>query len=772
MPLLKEPGLLGLDKTLNPLKKDSGRAEDCNNVYLREDVLLNRPYFTNYTFESSIGGDLKGLQQGTFRSYVDTTRAYKNYVLGYVDGTVSVPGKILKINSAPASGTVLQVGDYNSSEDTSTANYYPTHTRIHADAYTTPGMPFLKSTPIKGVLSGDVMYWLGNYGLWKYDGLMSLRAGLPGSNHTKVAVSGASATRYIRSVLAYYDFSGQWIFGDYHETSEGATVLSSKIKYDPSVALTPDRLKEDAWDNGYMIIKRYDGSSLAGTFQYELVETNLVAGDWITCYTHTYGGRYVIKMKVHSVTATKILFYEDECYEKSLTDDLPFIKQTSQALVLGADLADTTSQYLHSSIQQAIYTSNAPSIGFQFVKLQNLHGLTAATIGANVVNYAAIDFTYPSTITPPDDHPFTHTFEDFYDESVVKGLLPSTNEIKYLALHRNILLAADSQYVYYCNTVGVVGSTIEDFDGLNFFTVGTPEEGPITGVYANDDYVIIHRERQSHYVTGNIITGAFQSRPYKVNKVGALSHWAQVNHAGQDFMITAKGATILGEGSFNEVGTLVENIIRNRETTDFGSFPRTSTELPLCFCTIDSSKNHIYIFYQTTGASTAYVLVLNYQNGEWFRWTLPKIFSKSSTNIIGGAAVFEDRLWTSDGSTLNIENSSGGTADSAFGTAHWTSVYRTEGEPSLEKKYTYLKVFSIGSTDWDLTAKVRFDWDTGSFTTQATKDIPDSNGQGFELFGLTARRAYSTQVRLESTGYLKVQSIEFQGMVLQKEIRK
>jgi hypothetical protein len=776
MPLLKEPGLLGLDRRLNKLKKDSGRCEDCNNVYLDEDILRNRPYFTGYTFENA-QEKIKGLQVATFRSYATTDTTYKNYMLGYVEGGSSAPGKVLKINSIPASGTEFAESSTNASEDSSTGNYYPAHTRIHADAYTADsGMPFFKGNPAKGVLSGDVMYWLGQKGLWKYDGLMTLRAGLPQSGHVDVASSGATATRYVRSVLAYYDFSGQWVLGDYEDTAEATMTLNSKIKYSAPALGTVD-LKNDGWDNGYMIIKRYmAGSVITGAgIRYELVETNLVAGDWLTVYTHNYGGAMVLKMKVHSVDTVNgyIYFYDDEIYEKDLTSDGPFVKSWAQALSIGGDTLDTTSQYMHSSIQQAVYVSNAASTGYQFVGLQSLHGLSAATIGANVVTYAAMNFTYPSTVTPPRGHPFTAAFENFYDEGVVKDNLPETDEIKYLALHGNLLLAADYQYLYYCNN-GTTGSTVEDFDPLNFFPVGTPEDGPIVGLYANDDYVIVHRERQSYYIVGSIATASFRTQPFKGNKIGALSHWAQVSHAAQNFMISRKGAHVLGQGTVAEAGTLVENIIRNKDTADFGSFPRIAAEIPLAYCTIDDEKNHIYTFYRTSGpsASLTTALVLNYDKEEWFRWTLPKAYQDVSNNIVGGACAWDGRLWLSNGSDLNIENSSGGTADSAFVSAYWTSVFRTEDEPSLEKKYTYLKVFSIGSEAWDCTVEARFDWETGSMTSQATKDLPDANGQGFELYDLTARRAYALQLKISSTGYLKVDSIEVKGDVLQKEVRK
>lgn len=778
--LIKEPLFKGLDVRTNPLVIDPARCSDCDNVYLDDsDTLINRPYMGEFSFDVGVlPGKIKGFQTATFRSYADAELRYKRYLLAYVEGSAVAAGKVLRVNSAPFAGTTFD--EDGILEAAAGANFQTVRTRMSLTSMP-DGAPFVKGNPVKGVMFGDVMYFAGISGLWKYDGLQVMRAGLPFCAMALTNVSGSVLARYIRNFIAFYDFSGQWVFGDYETFFNAGVNTNFKVNYSPTSTSAGGYLfREGAdpyndrdmslgrWDNGYAILSGYGANVGGNKYAYAYTFTTLVVGDFLTVYL----GDVVYKLYVSALTGSDITFDGDQSYFKDLNTSGPFTRGSIAVIDTLYDGANV----LYSSLQHIIYVSSAETSGFQYVGKQNL-AVDAHCTGFGPTFVA----TYPSAVVPPVAYPFSHEFEACYDESKIKGLLPhngttAQTDIRFLALYNNVLLAADSQYIYYCDLS--IGSTVENFDPLDFFTAGTPEDGPITGIYATDEYVIVHRELNSFYVSGNITSGNFRTNSLNTPKLGALGHWAQASVQAQDFFISKKGAhTISRGGNIKDAGELLVPAFKNKLGSQFGLFPRDIAELPLANCIDDEQKDHIYVFYQgNDGSDFTKVLVFNYRNGEWFKWKMPVAFQKVSTSVHGGAAALEGVLWTSNGETVFIEGAA--TPDDAYTEAFFLSVFRDMAIPSLEKKFTYLKVFSLFNTDpWELDVKVRYDWESSSMLDQAALTLPNDEenvnpAQGFNLTDLEARRCYSLQIRLASETHFKLQGYELNGDLQQEEIKR
>jgi hypothetical protein len=525
----------GLDVRTNLLGREPNRASDMSNVYVNQsDELVSRPKLKNYTIPSMVG-PIRGLQTASFKSYSDITGSpgvgpYKRYMLAYVSGSDdpvgtagSKRGEVLRINSLPT-GTALGEDTTAPYTESATKNFRRMRAQYNLLAHRY-GAPFIPNNPVRGDLVGDVAYFLGIFGLWKSDGLVTMRAGNPGGDSTITGAGGTS--RFYRTFLAHYDFSGQWVFGDYYEQTiaNGSGSKQCQYQFANNTGSGNESWAGALFDSAYIIST---GATASAT---EIVVNSTVkrieVGDYLTIYgaarpKTSRNESKIWKIRVKAKNSTTVTLDLLDCWVCDLSVGGGFksafgaggLSTTHFTPDSGVTYGETV--VVNSNYVMAVYASSAASSGYRFVGVgcadPDVNFGNEFRISTDRADSASSAIQYYNYGVLPTYWNFTDAFEDCYDEAKVKGNLPTNyltaapsdekvgTDFRFFAIYNGQILAATEHLIYWSDPASE-GSTIENFDPNDNFFVGSMKDGPITGLFANDEFFVVHREFKSYYVT-------------------------------------------------------------------------------------------------------------------------------------------------------------------------------------------------------------------------------------------------------------------------------
>ena len=328
----------------------------------------------------------------------------------------------------------------------------------------------------------------------------------------------------------------------------------------------------------------------------------------------------------------------------------------------------------------------------------------------------------------------SNILEDWYAEDVVKMNPPPMIQISE---YGGIILGHDGDRVYFGDTS--LGSSPDNFSPFNTFSVGKEVQGKIKAIFSNDNFVSIHREFESFYLVGNILTGNFASRSFRRTGIGCSSSGSMLEMNGAAVFSSYRGIHFCSEG-----GSLEESS-DNIEPLFTKDFYQITPDLSRVKGIMDRFSE--YLFFYIPGSSGELVLAYSFYFNEWFKL--------DGMSFKGGALVIQNsksdhfkKLLYSDGVSLFLPIE--GYVDGVD--AKYISNYLTAGEPSLEKSWDKMIAFAVGSPNTEFVFNSKLDWGKTPQEISSEDTVIIEDQYCVELKSFSPNEAYSANVEIYSYG--------------------
>jgi hypothetical protein len=548
--------------------------------------------------------------------------------------------------------------------------------------------------------------------LRKFDGLQCMSAGLTGPILGCTSLN-ASGDRYITTMAVRLGFDGELVASQILKfranqsggnitftTGSGATPVSpSSTGY-----LSGDRGTYDDNDYDLRYVVQTSGPTTEispGVWQIASINYKCYPGDYLFFLDGITSRLLSVR-----VIATGAGFIQVK------TDLVRYYVAERAEWVTGAYDGVITNSVLSvgTSIYNLVYSSNTSS-GGNFVGVVPMLPIAAGTINY-VINTAA---TFESFLGLT-----SVAIGDWYDTTSVKIPFPDT--IYAWTNYQELLIGCDRDFLYFSDPT--LGGCTEMTSGLANVAIPGSGLGPITGVMASEDFIVISRERRNYVLVGDLFTGNIRIKECAPDFIGAYSPRSMVAANGGVFLTTRKGVYFVsGSGNMIKISSPVTGLFQEslqdvdedgpslpavKMDTNFLEFslPAISPDPAKInfdgnrvIMKIDEIRNSIVIFFKksTSLAQTdnASCLVFNLDNQSWQEWGK---FDQLITDIVflPNYSVNEGRFngslilaRLSSGTREELNYQGGVFNDKAIICTNWESA----GEPSLEKKFLQVKMY-------------------------------------------------------------------------------
>lgn len=530
--------------------------------------------------------------------------------------------------------------------------------------------------------------------LYKYDGNSFHRAGMAAmENHIDKSLINSGSTYYYRIQYLTVDAQKNIINGDYYQFGSTDSALDG-------VNTVVDSLGGLGYKSMYVESVSYSSGALSFRKGDPDVTLNFTGGlfaqDGIVLMARV--GREIEETGSNSFSVQseelgliKVVNVDTGAGEITISSEL---LDEGQVYVLDGFGNGSGSLF---SLAVRIYSSNDESFGY------------ARSLSFDVVNSGVSTFPIYQSTEDSSSTLINYTFfdansaaddnyilmEDEYDSTIIKGEPP---KCKYVTIYNNVMILAntldavaryqDKESSIFWSDTGI-GSTVETFPPLNTDTVGISSEGPINGIFALDDNIVIGKERQTYYVNGSLILQNYRIRSALSNGIGCVSYRSMIEVDGGVLYMTQKGLHLAYSGQNPlELSSIIEPL-----------FFDTDLDLTKSESINDRVREKLYI--HIPHSTDNIILVYDYRYKEWFL--------HRGINANGGFAMLINDMYHSDGSTIYLRNSSYSDNGNAI-TSYYKTAWENQGSPSLVKKWKKAVVISIGDFKWELNLKHQVDW--------------------------------------------------------------
>lgn len=556
-------------------------------------------------------------------------------------------------------------------------------------------IPFGGSSPSNWTVAGSfgeyagVMYWTdpaGSVDLWKYDGYMQYRAGVPACVGTSADVG--TGTWY-RIALMFIDLQGNIHWGDYQQLDDRPN----------SVTITVNT------NNGTQFWAKHGLSDAVQTMLHGTDNT------FVILTGHNYAsGDYIRMANADGVFRVVRI-------------------TTSAATLLTLDLSpypgESFSYGAGEPVERRLYAVTFSSANATFgYMLDGYNLLTNATATNNITSSST------TTTTP---------MEDVYDPTDIKGLPP---RMKYMCVYNNQLVLANKSNIQndptsgtskYKDTIAwsnlLLGSTVETFAPFDEEIVGRTDEGDITGVFGGQYSLVVMKETQVYFLNGILFGRQFTINSANTNGVGCTYHKSIQEIPGGCAFMTSKGVyTAIGTNQVSELSDAIEPFINsNAWVFDLGAC--RSVSIP--------TREALYFFLPASSSANDVLLIWNYY---WKNWSY-----YYGMNCRGGLVAKDDQLYWSD-SSMNFKTEQASFADSGVAIdAFWKSQFLDIGAADLKKKVPKLVLISVCSTAWTPYARSYINWVASTAVTSSNMGSAGPTAPVVDI-PLAMAKAYSVQV--------------------------
>jgi len=500
----------------------------------------------------------------------------------------------------------------------------------------------------------------GKTDLFKYDGHMTYRAGMP---QPVITGLGGGTGFYYRMAFYHTDLQGNITWGDYFQTGE----------HGANVSFTVDTLNGTGFHNKYASSAAIQTIASPNYTFTATVGHNYVTGDVVRLYNST-------TEEFHNITITNVVGN--------------LIDLDNDQVDAGGPFSFGSGEPLERRTQLMVARSTNATFGYEvdsYIIINSLNATqsTAAT-GSYLVNNVPLNDVYDTGIVrqlPPRCR-----YIDVYGgTTLVLGNLADT---KNLQPDLQNTTPQQESSLFWSSVYSEFGTSVENFLPFYREIIGRSDEGPITGVFGASDSLIILKENQVYYLNGVLQEQAYRPRSALSERIGCVSHRSIIGAEGGCLFMSEKGIYLAKYGQKPiELSDIVEPI-----------FPDDTTGLDLTRTrgVIDYYNEKCYWFIPATSSDNHIVLEFDYYYKEWFK-------HRGINADNGFTTVDFDDLYHCDGTKVFKRSTSlndDGTAIDAYYATAWHHL----GSPSIRKKFTNFIMASLSSLVWTLRLRTQEDW--------------------------------------------------------------
>jgi hypothetical protein len=658
MPLTKKYKFGGLDVQNSHLNREDSRATEIRNFLLNHGQELEsrngQLEFTDYTRVGDTSIDvidflskgLEGQEQEellVFSSDSSTNKLYCKRV-----------NADLTVSNIPTSGTF-----------TSISKFLP-HTS-----------------------NRDIFYFLVNGQLMKYDGVEICKAGLPDpvlststQGNARFTFAGSGANIYIKAMLLKFDCKNNLIVSDYITDAAGDPIFGAY-----GTTLTLGRSTSAGLEDGHKFIE-VTALTTSPTVAFTGI-CNFVAGDFVTFRISGDGAMStnvleLVRLEVESVGVGTVTFKQDKYYyyvlDYASSDIVGYWERLDTNYF---DTFNIIPSGWHSNYMIAVYGS--PTNGNYLLSATVMIGDSTWTtslggVGSTTANYG----WFPAQLV---------NLADWYDDTANFQRFP--DNLVGLTSQNNLLLCADPKIVSFSSNAA--GASIEMIEPTNNFLVGSSADGNIAGLFSNEDFLFIGKDRELYYLIGDLNTGSVKMRPFRTTGIGCVGQNMIGSFASWPVFLSQRGFFFCKTaGDIDEISDIIEPIFT---ANLYGAMTPNKFVL-------DIYNEYAYFVF------TERIMAFHYKTKEWM--------VLDSMPLAGGIDIFQKILWMADSDGKLYYES--GNMDK--GTSEIPLLYSTnwehDGEPSLEKQFSNFKLFSLSPDKPQFSINVAFqsDWTETDLNTQ------------------------------------------------------
>lgn len=526
-----------------------------------------------------------------------------------------------------------------------------------------------------------------------FDGYGTYKAGLPTPNISAFVGTG---TGFLLVFFDFIDMAGNTIYGP-------ATII-------PNAASSGTFVIDDLRSQGFWGDTL--GVSLTSGSPITLDENNrTITPSGSGSFTN--GGKFMIRSKSNGTTNPEIevsdpggTFTNADNFvileiESFIAGTITFTKASFGGRSVRLSTSSSGTYYISYSARLRMFYSTSETTGYDEYGSPLEQPYITADLGTPTQN-----ISYSFTLSNN-----TLLLSDFYDITTSKLRPP---RCKYISTYGDQIICGnvksfwnfDNKETLYTNNDLVMYSDISTGDiGFNFSEInrqliGNTYDGQITGLVRSRDSMIIFKDNSVYALDGILIPGQYGLRKIETNEIGCLS----------DKSIIATDTSVIFQG---QDGLYSINGYAAKKVT---------TELDPFFETVDQSltrsvmynKKDKYLFFTSAG-----IVVYDFNYDEWFIW--------SGITATKGLIVNNDRdirMFNNESALKFIDDKNdSGTAINAWVKTAWFDL----GEPSLLKKVTGLRYFSLNNAGQVLTSRLYHDWDESKVKADFTVDMSSTS---------------------------------------------
>jgi hypothetical protein len=273
------------------------------------------------------------------------------------------------------------------------------------------------------------------------------------------------------------------------------------------------------------------------------------------------------------------------------------------------------------------------------------------------------------------------------------------------------------------------GGSVEVFPSLNQQEVGK-SINKITGIFGESDNLIVFKDRNVFYLSGDLVNGNYRLRDSLSEGIGCVSHQSIIKVEGGAVFLSEKGIYLAKDGYKPiEFSDIIEPLFTRSNDLLFSK----------SVAVLDRLNEKMLLFIPSSTPADSIVVQYDYYHKWWFTY--------KQINASGGFTMYKDELVHTDGSKVFLRqearNDDGEAISATYSTA-WLNLKR----PSVKKKFTSFLAFSINQSTWKLNVDVQRDWKP---TTDTTGVIQFPSSVGSEDIGIPAKQCHSMRIILSNS---------------------
>jgi hypothetical protein len=450
--------------------------------------------------------------------------------------------------------------------------------------------------------------------------------------------------------------------------------------------------------------------------------------------------------------ATDLSIVEQYSFYRCTIEDVDYIGDTVTLTDFRKYSDDTglwasSANFVHTGDSESVECGDRPH--FLSNIIQNVYGSSDFTFGYTLKAFVMLpygltgyEFSYPTSklysyplpLQPgsPElqmDNVFLYISEDLddiIDTSTVK--LPAP-KVRHLTNYLGAIICVDEKNLYFSDFS--TGGNIETFTPFDSFAFGSTKRGLVTGVFANETYIVGFREEEAYYITGNIFVSNYRIQSYKSTRIGCSDPRSISDFQGAGIFASEKGIFLaLQGGAMQEASDAIETMF----TEDSLGLELDQFDVKTV---IDFRREYVYFAIASkSDDQDHYILAYSYYHKEWFLY--------DNISAAGAFDLFDGKIHSSDGLNVYIEEDTQLEAE-----AYYRSNFETLGMASFPKKFHQVLVYTMDVTEANaIGIKTYKNWDKDTAITDQSKSVSPGDIVMIQRFDPT--RSNSAAIELKS----------------------